>query len=163
MEQELRQELELSGAIFHTTNDSEIISYMIIRERLKQPSIEKALENNEYPYMIDKRVNWLVRVPGRDPKHAEYYICYAHSRNCRCLDGFDLTRQLIEQRQQCQWTIGFCRRYLPGFAKAWLIDSAPLLGVRESRRIMGDYKITGEDIVDGARFDDAIARAMKEV
>ena len=41
---ELRQELELSGAIFHTTNDSEIISYMIIRERLKQPSIEKALE-----------------------------------------------------------------------------------------------------------------------
>ena len=123
-------------------------------------SIEKALENKEYPYMIDKRVNWLVKVPGRDPKHAEYYICYAHSRNCRCLDGFDLTRQLIEQRQQCQWTIGFCRRYLPGFADAWLIDSAPLLGVRESRRIMCDYKVTADDLVDGARFDDAVARAM---
>ena len=40
----LRQELELTGAIFHTTNDSEIISYMIIRERLKQLSIEQALE-----------------------------------------------------------------------------------------------------------------------
>ena len=123
-------------------------------------SIEKALANNEYPYMIDKRVNWLVKVPGRDPQHAEYYICYAHSRNCRCLDGFDLTRQLIEQRQQCQWTIGFCRRYLPGFANAWLIDSAPLLGVRESRRIMCDYKITADDLVDGARFDDAVVRAM---
>ena len=127
---------------------------------LWRESIEKALENNEYPYMIDKRVNWLVRVPGRDPQHAEYYICYAHSRNCRCLDGFDLTRQLIEQRQQCQWTIGFCRRYLPGFANAWLIDSAPLLGVRESRRIMCDYKITGDDLVNGARFEDAVARAM---
>lgn len=127
---------------------------------LWRESIEKALANNEYPYMIDKRVNWLVKIPGRDPKHAEYYICFAHSRNCRCLDGFDLTRQLIEQRQQCQWIIGFCRKYLPGFSNAWLIDSAPLLGVRESRRIMGDYKITGEDIVNGARFDDAIARAM---
>lgn len=40
---ELRKELELNGAIFHTTNDSEIISYVIIRERLKQPSIEQAV------------------------------------------------------------------------------------------------------------------------
>ena len=122
--------------------------------------ILKALENHEYPYMIDKRVNWLVRVPGRDPHHAEYYICYAHSRNCRCTDGFDLTRQLIEQRQQCQWTIRFMRKYLPGCADAWLIDSAPMLGVRESRRIMCEYKITGEDLVEGRRFPDAVARAM---
>ena len=40
---ELRRKLELSGAIFHTTNDSEIISYMIIKERLTQPSIEEAV------------------------------------------------------------------------------------------------------------------------
>ena len=123
-------------------------------------AIEKAVANKEYPYMIDKRVNWLVKVPGRDPKHAEYYICYAHSRNCRCTDGFDLTRQLIEQRQQCQWAINFCRKNLPGFENAWLIDTAPMLGVRESRRIMCDYKMTGDDLVDGARFDDAVARAM---
>ena len=123
-------------------------------------AIDKAMANHEYPYMIDKRVNWMVRVPGRDPQHSEFYICYAHSRKCRCTDGFDLTRQLIEQRQQCQWTIEFCRKNLPGFANAWLIDTAPLLGVRESRRIMCDYKITGDDLVNGARFDDAVARAM---
>ena len=123
-------------------------------------AIDRVMANKEYPYLIDKRVNWTVRVPGRDPNHAEVFICYAHSRNCRCTDGFDLTRQLIEQRQQCQWTIDFCRKNLPGFANAWLIDTAPLLGVRESRRIMCDYKITGEDLVNGARFEDAVARAM---
>ena len=123
-------------------------------------AVLRSLENHEYPYMIDKRVNWLVRVPGRDPHHAEYYICYAHSRNCRCTDGFDLTRQLIEQRQQCQWTIRFMRKYLPGCQDAWLIDSAPMLGVRESRRIMCEYKMTGDDLVDGRRFPDAVARAM---
>ena len=41
---ELREQLELSGAIFHTTNDSEVISYIITRERLKAPSIEAAVE-----------------------------------------------------------------------------------------------------------------------
>lgn len=122
--------------------------------------IEEAVAKGEYPYMIDKRVNWLVNIPGRDKEHAEYYICYAHSRNCRCTDGFDITRQLIEQRQQCMWTIEFMRKYIPGCENSWLIDSAPLLGVRESRRIMCEYKITGDDLVDGARFDDKVARAM---
>ena len=42
---ELREELEQKGAIFHTTNDSEIICYIIIQERLKTSSIEKAIEN----------------------------------------------------------------------------------------------------------------------
>ena len=41
---ELKRELELSGAIFHTTNDSEVISYVITRARLVEPSIEQAVE-----------------------------------------------------------------------------------------------------------------------
>ena len=41
---EIKQELELSGAIFHTTNDSEVISYVITKARLTEPSIEAAIE-----------------------------------------------------------------------------------------------------------------------
>lgn len=40
---ELRNELELSGAIFHTTSDTETIAYIITKERLKTPSIEEAV------------------------------------------------------------------------------------------------------------------------
>ncbi|MEF9879849.1 MAG: amidophosphoribosyltransferase [Clostridia bacterium] len=43
--QELRQELELGGAIFHTTSDTEVIAYIITQERLKTNSIEQALLN----------------------------------------------------------------------------------------------------------------------
>ena len=39
----LRSELELSGAIFHTTSDTETIAYIITRERLRSPSIEEAV------------------------------------------------------------------------------------------------------------------------
>lgn len=42
---ELRDKLELSGAIFHTTSDTETIAYMITRERLITPSIEDAVSN----------------------------------------------------------------------------------------------------------------------
>ena len=41
---ELRQELELTGSIFHTTSDTEVISYIITKERLTAPSIEAAVE-----------------------------------------------------------------------------------------------------------------------
>ena len=42
---ELRDKLELSGAIFHTTSDTETIAYVITRERLGTPSIEEAVSN----------------------------------------------------------------------------------------------------------------------
>ena len=42
---ELRDKLELSGAIFHTTSDTETIAYTITRERLMTPSIEEAVSN----------------------------------------------------------------------------------------------------------------------
>ncbi len=45
---ELREELELEGAIFHTDSDTEIISYLITRERLKAPSIEEAVSRAMY-------------------------------------------------------------------------------------------------------------------
>jgi len=45
---ELREELELGGAIFHTNNDSEVISYIITSERLRRSSIEQAIEGAMY-------------------------------------------------------------------------------------------------------------------
>ncbi|HOX02179.1 MAG TPA: FAD-dependent oxidoreductase [Candidatus Paceibacterota bacterium] len=53
--------------------------------------------------------------------------------------------------------VEFFRRYVPGFADSYLLEIAPMLGVRESRRIVGDYTLTAEDLVQGKRFPDAVA------
>ncbi|MCL2580357.1 MAG: amidophosphoribosyltransferase [Oscillospiraceae bacterium] len=45
---QLRENLEMSGAIFHSSTDSEVMSHIIIRERLSAPSIEAALEQSMY-------------------------------------------------------------------------------------------------------------------
>ncbi len=48
---------------------------------------------------------------------------------------------------------------LPPFAGAFLSHAAPQVGVRESRRVIGQYQLTREDVLGGRRFDDGVARA----
>lgn len=53
--------------------------------------------------------------------------------------------------------ISFFRKYVPGCENVDLVEIAPMLGVRESRRIMGDYLLTAEDLLEGRVFDDAVS------
>jgi hypothetical protein len=46
---------------------------------------------------------------------------------------------------------------MPGFSQSSLLEIAPMLGIRESRRIMGDYVLTAEDLTAGREFDDGVA------
>ena len=70
-------------------------------------------------------------------------------------DGLDertLSRAEIELRKQAYEAVDFVRRYIPGCEKAVLMDVAPKIGVRETRRIVGDYVLTGEDVGGGRRL-----------
>lgn len=71
----------------------------------------------------------------------------------------DLTRAEIEGRRQVVEILAFLRKYVPGFEQATLIDTAAQVGVRETRRIEGEYTLTQEDLVTGRDFEDAIAYA----
>lgn len=72
------------------------------------------------------------------------------------LDERDLSRAEIEVRRQGYSVFEFLRHYVPGFEKSRMLEVAPRLGVRESRRIVCDYVLTGEDVTHEARFPDAI-------
>jgi hypothetical protein len=48
---------------------------------------------------------------------------------------------------------------LPPFARAFVSHVAPQVGVRESRRVIGRYRLTREDVLSGRKFDDGVARA----
>lgn len=74
-------------------------------------------------------------------------------------DAADLTRGEIEARRQVDVLMDFFKRELPGLADCKLIDTAATIGVRESRRITGEYELTLDDLVTGRRFDDVIAVA----
>lgn len=73
-------------------------------------------------------------------------------------DTWDLTRAEIEGRRQVMRMVGFFRRHLPGFERASLIATGPFIGVRETRRIIGEYVLTEDDVVEARDFPDNIAR-----
>jgi len=70
----------------------------------------------------------------------------------------DLTDATIEARRQVAEIVAFLKKYIRGFEKAVLLETAPAIGVRETRRIHCDYTITARDIIDVPAFDDCIAR-----
>jgi hypothetical protein len=75
------------------------------------------------------------------------------------LDPDDLTRAEVEARGQTMQLLAFFRKNVPGFANARIAATATQIGIRESRRIVGEYTLTADDILTGRTFDDAVARS----
>lgn len=63
----------------------------------------------------------------------------------------------IEGRRLAEEAAAFVIEHVPGFEQAFLADTAPNLGVRETRRVRGEYVLTGDDVAGLARFPDAVA------
>lgn len=121
--------------------------------------IKESLEDGSLPYEIDNHLNWTTLMPGRK-RHGsfdEMGFCFSHSRNCYPTDNKDLTRMYIEGREQAQILAEFIKKKVPGFENSHLCYTGSLLGVRESRRIVGEYVFTGMDIAYARRHEDVIA------
>ena len=73
-------------------------------------------------------------------------------------DVRDLTRMEIETRREVWRIIEYLRDQVPGLENVYLRATSPQVGVRESRQAIGDYVLTGQDVVEGRKFEDAIAR-----
>ncbi len=70
----------------------------------------------------------------------------------------DLTEAEIEGRRQTDEYFRFLKECVPGYEKAELISTSVQIGIRESWRIYGEYRLTREDVVNARKFDDVIAR-----
>ncbi len=82
----------------------------------------------------------MTRIPGVDP-----------------VDPESLTRAELEGRRQVQEYARFLRDRVPGFERSVIVATSPSIGVRESRRVFGDYRLTREDVLEARRFPDEIA------
>ena len=71
-------------------------------------------------------------------------------------NSHSLTDAYARVYEQIPVLVRFFQKYVPGFAGSHLLEIAPMLGIRESRRIMGDYVLTAEDLVAGRVFADAV-------
>ena len=98
----------------------------------------------------------------RPMKHAgEWRVNVTQIRNDagRAMDGTDalqLSAGEVEGRRQVRDFFAFLRAEMPGFENAYLLEIAPQVGIRETRRVRGHAVLRGEDVLGCASFDDTI-------
>jgi len=78
-------------------------------------------------------------------------------------DVFDWSCAEWQSRRQLRQIAKFLRRRVPGFEDAYIAQSGVHAGVRETRRITGDYRLSAEDVLQARKFDDVIARGSYPV
>jgi hypothetical protein len=97
--------------------------------------------------------------PQIDPREWRANVTQIRNAKGDAMNGVD-ARELsdgeVEGRRQIGEYFRFLKAEVPGFEQSAIVEIAPQVGIRETRRIEGLYALTGEDILSSARFDDSI-------
>ncbi len=103
----------------------------------------------------------LTRIEGsvhRTPHEGVMMALMTRVRNVDATDADSLSAAEREGRRQAHEYFRFLRENVPGYERAALVSTSPAIGVRESRRIVGEHVLTADDILAAAQFPDQIAR-----
>ncbi|MDR1335445.1 MAG: FAD-dependent oxidoreductase [Tannerella sp.] len=128
----------LNGPTLHTNNP--------------QSPVHEAVDSGKYP-LIDRHFNNCLIGPGVVQFNA------GHLRNVDSTDPWALSDAMVTGRQIAAQYLEAMREYQPKtFGGAFLVRTGSLLGVRDSRRIEGDYIFTQDDWMQRRSFEDEIGR-----
>ena len=97
--------------------------------------------------------------PQRNPLEWRANLTQLSNEDGTAVDGTDvdqLTYGELTGRRQVFETFDFIKHRTPGFGDSYIVDIAPQIGIRETRRVSGEYRLTEDDVLDCARFPDAI-------
>jgi hypothetical protein len=97
--------------------------------------------------------------PQKHPTEWRANVTQIRNADGTAMDGTDADQSSageVEGRRQIRDYITFLRSRVPGFERAYVLDIAPQVGVRETRRVVGEYVLTGEDVLSCADFRDSI-------
>lgn len=97
--------------------------------------------------------------PQRNPLEWRSNLTQLSNEDGSAIDGTDvhqLTRGELQGRQQVKDAFAFIKQVTPGFQDSYIVDIAPSIGIRETRRIVGAYQLTEDDVLGCADFDDTI-------
>jgi hypothetical protein len=114
--------------------------------------MEKARENG-----FELPVERTIIITGL--REGEVWINMTRVNGVNGTDPESLTFGEIEGRRQIEDIQRYLIAYVPGFETAFFTKMAPFIGIRETRRIVGKYVLTSDDILSCKRFDDSIAVA----
>jgi hypothetical protein len=97
--------------------------------------------------------------PQKNPTEWRANVTQIANADGAAMDGTDADQWSageVEGRRQIRDYVRFLRERVPGFERAYALDIAPQVGIRETRRVLGEYVLSGEDVLACASFPDTI-------
>ncbi len=122
------------------------------------PPWRNAIKEGKLPKEVAVQQCW-IHTSGANIKRNEVNV---NITRAECVDGTDawaLSSAEIACRKQVPEIVRFLKENVPGFENAFLFDTAPQIGVRETRRVIGEYVLNEKDVSQGRTFPDGIARS----
>lgn len=113
----------------------------------------KAINENHLDYRISYKRPCILMLPGKKAA----VVQMIHIRGVSPFDAQAMSKAYIQARREVMAAFELFRNYIPELKGVTLEETAPQLGVRESRRILGEYELTFEDLMQGRKFDDGVA------
>ena len=102
--------------------------------------------------------NIVYPMAGRDETCMDVTLDATHTFDCHNTDVEDLTRQIVDQHRKVIWFHNFLKSDVPGFEDSTLEAYAPMNGIRDSRRIIGEYVLKDTDIGAAKKFPDGVVQ-----
>ncbi len=135
--------------IFYMANVDNQKAFSLTQEE-RTKIMQTAFESGKYN---------LTRIGGSI--HPTPYPGYVHANltripNIDATDPAALTSAEMEGRRQVQEYVRLLINEYPGFKNAFLASTAATIGIRETRRLIGEYILTGDDVRNGSKFEDAV-------
>ena len=156
-----------AGAPFEKAGENEPAQILTTTFRLGQVDLEKArsFPKEELKEMIQEaRATGKYELPHEEGSiHRTTLSGGAHALMTR-VDGHDptdpvsITEAEIEARRQAREYIRFFKDCVPGYEEAQLISLGTQIGIRETRRIYGEYRLTVDDVLGARKFEDTIGQ-----
>ena len=133
-----------------TKTDTHDISLCLRLEGVDRQKFEEFKKAN--PPELQRLLETLKSQGGVEPANTERFSGRS------AIDVDDLTFMENDARKRVMKGLMFMKKNVPGYENAKLTRTAPQLGVRESRKIVGEYALTEEDILASRKFPDTIGR-----
>ena len=128
-----------------------------MRKRFFMDEIERGFADGSFPCGTKK-----LRI--FEAPNGTWHVNMAQTDNAfNSLDPFETAAAAAEQRQQVGKIMDFLRKTIPALKNIRLLETASSIGIREGRRIVGEYTLTIDDLKNSVIFDDAILLCSNSV
>ncbi|MBQ2846995.1 MAG: FAD-dependent oxidoreductase [Clostridia bacterium] len=112
----------------------------------------QALAKEHIPYPAGHILTYETTLPG---------VVTCNMTNTVEIDGTvadDLTKAMLTCRRQMDDIVKYLRNFVPGYENCFIISSASLIGIRETRHFKGKYTLNEQDILEAKVFDDYVVK-----